>query len=1390
MGIASPPPSASQSPQFDVFLSHNGKDKPAVEQLARRLKEAAITSWLDKWELIAGDRFQDQLAAGLRASHACAYFIGPAGEGNWAREELDLARSRSVKDHGFRLFSVLLPGLPEPFDQTTLPPFLTTRTWIDFRKGLDDPDALQAMINAIKGVAPTQKLPATDSEPPYLGLRAFEPDDARYFFGRDADVQQSLEKLKASRFLAIVGPSGSGKSSLARAGIVPALARGALPGSEDWPVEIVKPGSRPLETLALALAARGSGSAMQATVDGLAADARTLHLASKLALPKGVDRFVWVIDQAEEIFTLCHDEAERAAFIENIRYAASLPGGTCIVVFAMRADFYPRCAAYPDLAALISSSQHLVGPLTEDGLRAAIEQPAHAVGLEFEEGLVGAIMDDVERQPGALPLLEHALLELWRRRRGSMLTLEAYREAGGVQGAVAKRAEMIFSAFSPEEQEIARRALMRLSQPGEGTEDTRRRAALSELITQPSEAARVEAVVNELTDARLLTASADDETGATWVDISHEALIRGWPRVRKWLDEGRGSLLIQRRLTDAAQEWQRRGRDESELYRGARLAEAQTWREGHASDLNAMELAYLDASRAAQDREQALVRRRRRASLAAVVLVPLLVVVLVAGFLTKEARDDANAAASNAVTQENNASIQKRLADEATKQRRAAVGAALGFASADNAERPDLAALLAVAAAQRSELVPIKRYLLSLLNAEPQLVKFSRAIDGQAVAASADGSLVAVAANGAIRITPSGNPFGPAAVLVDAPAPVADLAFDRSAGRVAAVGSSGVTIWTLPGTNPSDRVSVDNAERVAFLADGSLLVANTLGEVDLVALGGLSRTIVLAPLNDLPPSFSRPIFSPDGSRVARAEAAHVAVYSLPDGKYVGGSAIPEPTDGPPSFESSLPIAIDATGTRLAANGPAGLLVYDIATEKAIDGMLADRVGGAGQFIGADRIVAMGQRGGLVLIDFGDGRQTTLANPPGSVSMATLASGRVITAHPGYGTGLWDLNRTTSVGEQDPINLPEVSRGLFGVPVTGTADGRIRVSLTFADGTPTVPPDVPTPGASPPVIGPPAQGGGLAGAPGVTTTVATVVVAETGESRSVSFDALPGWIAITPDGDTLLLTDTNSGSWQLVARSAADGAERWRTPISVATDGTPLAVSPDGATVATVEGGRVTLRSLSDGSLIRSLAPIGELSVFAMAFQPDGARIMLAGGQGVAAGPLQPVPPGTIATNQAALMSISSTASDQTPTITTVAGTAVTALAFDPSGALAMATLTFEGGQLALYDPVSFERLGILNSDDVVQFIAFATTDGRLSTVGERRGWMRWALDDRAWQTAACATAVDDLTAAEWNRFIGPSETQAPICPPSSLSSSSLVARRNVSPFPRPLRSGR
>jgi hypothetical protein len=242
----------------------------------------------------------------------------------------------------------------------------------------------------------------------------------------------------------------------------------------------------------------------------MAKDQRTLHLAVTFSLVgKKFGRVVWVIDQFEEVFTLCSDEKECAQFLANLLYASSIPDGQCTVVLTMRADFLPKCAAFPDLAARIAAQQFLVSPMDADMLRQTIEEPARRVGLSFEPGLADNIMIDIVSEPGALPLLEHALFELWKRRQDRRLTLAGYRESGGVKGAVAATAEETFKNLGPDEQSIVRRIMLRLTQLGEGTEDTRRRATIDELVTAPEAAEVVEHIVRAMADARLLTTSGE-----------------------------------------------------------------------------------------------------------------------------------------------------------------------------------------------------------------------------------------------------------------------------------------------------------------------------------------------------------------------------------------------------------------------------------------------------------------------------------------------------------------------------------------------------------------------------------------------------------------------------------------------------------------------------------------------------------------------------------------------------------------------------------------------------------------------------------------------------------------------------------------------------------------
>ncbi|HEY2593355.1 MAG TPA: ATP-binding protein, partial [Chloroflexota bacterium] len=458
-----------------------------------------------------------------------------------------------------------------------------------------------------------------DSVCPYRGLESFEQEHADLFFGRDADIQRLLEQLKASRFVAVVAPSGSGKSSVVRAGLLPTLRRDALPGSAAWQSVLMLPGAEPLTALATELFLLSPSGALQPTLDSLATDARTLHLAVSLALARQprTARVVLVVDQFEELFTQCWDPQEQAQFVANLLYAATVPDGRTVVVLTMRADFYAHCTAYPELAASIAAHQHLLSPLDEEGLRQAIEGPARRTGLVFEPGLVDTILDDVIGEPGALPLLEYALTELWSHRRGTLLTLEGYRTSGGVQGALALRAEQVYAAFSPAEQAVAQQVFLRLVESGEGTEDSRRRVDLSELTTMSAGREITERVVSALVAARLLTASGDTQTGNASVEVAHEALIRNWPRLRAWLDENRADLRLHRRLMESAREWQRLGRDDGALYRAGVLAEALELRDRKRTGLNDLENEFLNACVALQNRERRARNRGRRLALLA-----------------------------------------------------------------------------------------------------------------------------------------------------------------------------------------------------------------------------------------------------------------------------------------------------------------------------------------------------------------------------------------------------------------------------------------------------------------------------------------------------------------------------------------------------------------------------------------------------------------------------------------------------------------------------------------------------------------------------------------------------------------------------------------------------
>ncbi|UCE00258.1 MAG: PD40 domain-containing protein [Chloroflexota bacterium] len=410
----------------------------------------------------------------------------------------------------------------------------------------------------------------TPGAPPYKGLLYFDEPDSELFFGREVLTAQvtrhvlDLAHDAQTRFLAIVGASGSGKSSLVRAGLVVALKRAG------WEACVFTPDASPLRMLAKNL---------------------------QSARVRNAERVLILVDQFEEVFTQSHDEVERITFIEKLLTCAQEDTKKYVVVIALRADFYSRCAQYPLLRQAVSAEQEYIGGMTTEELRRAIEEPARRGGWEIESGLGDLLLDDVgacgpgEPEPGALPLLSHALLATWEHRVGKRFTLSGYHACGGVRGAIAETAESVYNdQLNQVQQELAQYIFLRLTELGERTEDTRRRATLVELVRQPAEAAQLRAVLNILAEARLIIVSEDS------AEVTHEALIREWKRLQEWLSQDRQGLLLHRHLTNAAHEWERSNRDPSELYRGARLAQMQEWASTHLDRLNPLERAFLAAS--------------------------------------------------------------------------------------------------------------------------------------------------------------------------------------------------------------------------------------------------------------------------------------------------------------------------------------------------------------------------------------------------------------------------------------------------------------------------------------------------------------------------------------------------------------------------------------------------------------------------------------------------------------------------------------------------------------------------------------------------------------------------------------------------------------------------
>jgi WD40 repeat protein len=943
--------------RYDAFLSYNSLDRLAVEEVARRLSGDGLELYLEVWKLAPGEEFQPALAAALQKSKTCVMFLGPSGLGPWQKQELQVAIDTKVREEGFRVIPVLLPGAERPRrgDVAHLD-FLINASWVEFLKTLDDDDAFRSLVWGITGTKP---LSSTDVQNegicPYRGLEAFRPDDAMLFFGRDnlsgwlvSALRRAVRAEEEVRFLGVLGPSGSGKSSVVLAGLVPKLRAGAIEGSQRWPVAILRPGGDPLGNLAAGAASRflapgalPDSAQVLKLADDLRDDERALHVFAQMVLrdqPEDV-RLVVVVDQFEEVFThrpqvdraRRYFEHARTSFFANLLRAAAAPSGRVAVILTMRSDFLSACALFPQLSAVLSAHQELVGPMAEEELRQAIERPAFIAGCEVEPALTERLLADVEGQPGALPLLQFALTEVWKKRDVRRLTLRAYNLMGekegkpsGIEGALEHRANEIYGGLKPEDQDLCRWIFLRLVQPGEGMEDTKRRVPYRELFPDdPAKAEAVRKLIRTLADrdARLITTGATDATDGA-VEVAHEALIRGWTRLRQWVDAERAGLRTQRRLSEAAHEWALAGPGHKEdyLFSGARLATCREWAELRRNELSTIEAAFLAASdEAERQREQDELENERRLRQAA-----------------EGARESERKRAEEAEAREHEVEARKRDSEAAAKRQeqlgRRIVAAALvacvfavvagvsavraikarndavvneekakaqtkiansrQIAAISESRRErllDRSLLLGVEALRIENTLEARTALFSALLARPQLSSFLRADEGPIES-------VAFSLNGTILVAGySGRDGGGGLVLWDVdrrtrliaePLAVAkrgckSVAFSPDRKTLAAGFDSfdsadgGVLLWEVaPRTKLTTEwlaVAEGGVESIAFSPDGTTLAAGYSSDLGGVVLWDVARrTRLMAeplPLTE-GGAVSTVAFSPDGKTLA------------------------------------------------------------------------------------------------------------------------------------------------------------------------------------------------------------------------------------------------------------------------------------------------------------------------------------------------------------------------------------------------------------------------------------------------------------------------------------------------------------------------------------------
>jgi WD40 repeat protein/class 3 adenylate cyclase len=1178
---------------------------------------------------------------------------------------------------------------------------------------------------------------------PYKGLAAFDESDAASFFGRERLIGELAARTVGFGLLGLVGPSGSGKSSVVMAGLLPSLAAGLLPGSERWRQARMRPGEHPLREL-----------------DAAVGDA-------------GGERLVLAIDQFEELFTATADEDERRTFLDRLVELARAPE-RAVVVATIRADFLGNCAPYREFAELLAANLVLVGAMTPDELRRAIELPARRSGLRVESSLTQALIADITDEPGALPLLSTALVELWDARSDGWLRLEAHERTGGVRGAVARLAEESFDRLDGPEREAARAILLRLVQ-GEGDTIARRRAPVAEF--EPDRDPARAAVLERFTRDRLLTMS--DGT----VEVAHEALLSEWPRLREWLAEDAQGRQLRLHLTEASNQWERSGREPGELYRGARLSATLDWSTLHGRELNDLEREFVAASRDASERESQRQRRTNRRLRGLLVGIgAFLVLALVAGSLALVQRGQARRSAEQARAQSARA---KREEIDALSQR-------LGAQALDQKDLP-LSLLLSREGVAIHDSVQTRGYLLSALERSPDAVRDFRPLPGRylSVSAAPDGGefLVgvtneeqwALVQTGTGRVIRRGTTVQAAlsadgtAIGVVNPNEVQATVLDAATGHV----RSRVAMPSRFGPNNLFAGGAWSPDLRTFVFRlNPAVTPNTPSNMYVVdtRTGGVSA---LPPSPRGPKAAKEAQFSPDGRYLATVALAP-SVREFVTIWRTGHSSRPVRILVRPSTDEAPPaLAISHDDHLVAVGGEDGsITVYDLRDPSGSGRVFTGRHNGGVNgvaFTPDDRtLVSVGEDQQVLVWDVASrALQQTLDGHSGSVNGPALTSdGRTIFTAGADGSVIeWDLSGTRSLAHRTQIGGG--SQFYSQTLVTGDADGTLAASpqdsatakanVLLLDGPGPTPLRTIPIGAVAVALAP--DGGTLAVAthlidakgdsigPRITlwdTSTAHLIADLTGppmfvRTQGQQYGNDVEALAFSPDGRTVAGIDDHAVIylWDVASHHVIRTVSATAHPRAF-NGGVGVAFSPDGLLAAAYTGAVSTWR-LSDAKRLYRV----KLDAKPLAFSPDG-RLLAAGGGD-----------GTVHLYDATRGAAAG------PAISTDAGRLET-LAFSPDGR----TLAAAGseGSARLIDVASRTAIGQPLTGGGVDGGAIFWNGGSVLDMVDAGGAMySWRISSGALEDQACSVAGRNLTRSEWREFLG-NRPYRPVCPDRSAGS--------------------